>query len=249
MSRSVSRGRSSPPSSTHPAGRRRRCRSSACPTPNETPWSPSCSVDDDEGADRIGQVDQRARNRDWCDGSRTGDAAAFEELLAAHRASAFQGRDRRPRQRPRRRRRRAGRERPRLAVGVERRRRSRLPVVVPACRRQHGPQRSALAWPSGGARAASRRRNPAATCADPEEHAVTDADRRRVIDAMNRLDRDDRLVIALRHFEQLSENEMADVLGCANGTVKSRLSRAMSRLRALSTTIGPRRPQPTRRRR
>ena len=68
--------------------------------------------------------------------------------------------------------------------------------------------------------------------ADPEEHAVTDADRRRVIDAMNRLDRDDRLVIALRHFEQLSENEMADVLGCANGTVKSRLSRAMSRLRA-----------------
>jgi RNA polymerase sigma factor (sigma-70 family) len=68
--------------------------------------------------------------------------------------------------------------------------------------------------------------------ADPAEHAVTDAERGRVIDAMNRLDRDDRLVIALRHFEQLSENEMAEVLGCANGTVKSRLSRAMARLRA-----------------
>jgi RNA polymerase sigma factor (sigma-70 family) len=67
---------------------------------------------------------------------------------------------------------------------------------------------------------------------DPEEHAVTDADRYRVIDAMNHLHRDDRLVIALRHFEQLSENEIAGVLGCANGTVKSRLSRAMSRLRA-----------------
>jgi RNA polymerase sigma-70 factor, ECF subfamily len=73
---------------------------------------------------------------------------------------------------------------------------------------------------------------PVRNAADPAEHAVTDSERGRVIDAMNRLDRDDRLVIALRHFEQLSENEMADVLGCANGTVKSRLSRAMSRLRA-----------------
>ena len=82
---------------------------------------------------------------------------------------------------------------------------------------------------------------------------MTDAERGRVIDAMNRLDRDDRLVIALRHFEQLSENEMADVLGCANGTVKSRLSRAMARLRAQLVHDGPiptpdpRRPDPRRR--
>ena len=53
-----------------------------------------------------------------------------------------------------------------------------------------------------------------------------------MIAAMNRLGRDDRLVIALRHFEQLGEAEMADVLGCPAGTVKSRLSRAMNRLRA-----------------
>ena len=39
-------------------------------------------------------------------------------------------------------------------------------------------------------------------------------------------------MIALRHFEQLNEQEMADVLDCPAGTVKSRLSRAMSRLRA-----------------
>jgi RNA polymerase sigma-70 factor (ECF subfamily) len=66
----------------------------------------------------------------------------------------------------------------------------------------------------------------------PEEAAITDADRRTVVAALNRLAAADRLVIALRHFEQLSEQEMAEALGCAPGTVKSRLSRAMVRLRA-----------------
>jgi RNA polymerase sigma factor (sigma-70 family) len=67
---------------------------------------------------------------------------------------------------------------------------------------------------------------------DPAERVVTDAERDAVIAAVNRLRRDDRLVIALRHFEQMGEAEMAEVLGCATGTVKSRLSRAMARLRA-----------------
>ena len=67
--------------------------------------------------------------------------------------------------------------------------------------------------------------------AGPEEQAVTDLERERVVAAVNRLRSDDRLVIALRHFEHLSEAEMAEVLDCAPGTVKSRLSRAMGRLR------------------
>jgi RNA polymerase sigma factor (sigma-70 family) len=41
----------------------------------------------------------------------------------------------------------------------------------------------------------------------------------------------DRTVIVLRYFLELSEAEMAEVLGCAPGTVKSRLSRALERLR------------------
>jgi RNA polymerase sigma-70 factor (ECF subfamily) len=65
----------------------------------------------------------------------------------------------------------------------------------------------------------------------PEEAAITDAERRTVVTALNRLATADRLVIALRHFEQLSEQEMAEVLACPPGTVKSRLSRAMGRLR------------------
>ena len=67
---------------------------------------------------------------------------------------------------------------------------------------------------------------------DPADHAITATERDVVVAALNRLDADARLVIALRHFEQLSEREMADVLGCPAGTVKSRLSRAMARLRA-----------------
>jgi len=60
---------------------------------------------------------------------------------------------------------------------------------------------------------------------------VTADEREVVVAALNRLDAMERLVIALRHFEQLTELEMADVLDCPTGTVKSRLSRAMSRLR------------------
>lgn len=65
----------------------------------------------------------------------------------------------------------------------------------------------------------------------PEEAAVADDERRMVVEAMNRLRSSDRLVVALRHFEQLPEAAMAEVLGCPTGTVKSRLSRAMARLR------------------
>jgi RNA polymerase sigma-70 factor, ECF subfamily len=67
---------------------------------------------------------------------------------------------------------------------------------------------------------------------DPHDGAVTASERTAVVAALNRLGSEERLVIALRHFEQLTEREMADVLDCPPGTVKSRLSRAMARLRA-----------------
>jgi RNA polymerase sigma-70 factor (ECF subfamily) len=43
-------------------------------------------------------------------------------------------------------------------------------------------------------------------------------------------------VIALRYFLDLSEAEMADILDVAPGTVKSRLSRALGRLRGSLTS-------------
>ncbi len=48
---------------------------------------------------------------------------------------------------------------------------------------------------------------------------------------INELSEHDRIVIHFRYTLDLSEHEMADVLGCARGTVKSRLSRAHARLR------------------
>jgi RNA polymerase sigma factor (sigma-70 family) len=73
---------------------------------------------------------------------------------------------------------------------------------------------------------------PLGDITDPIDDTVTASERDVVVAALNRLAAQERLVIALRHFEQLTEQEMAAVLDCAPGTVKSRLSRAMSRLRA-----------------
>jgi len=49
--------------------------------------------------------------------------------------------------------------------------------------------------------------------------------------AVGGLREEDRLVIGLRYFLELSEAETAVALDCARGTVKSRLSRALGRLR------------------
>jgi RNA polymerase sigma-70 factor (sigma-E family) len=70
----------------------------------------------------------------------------------------------------------------------------------------------------------------------PESSAVSDdavaLDAR---DAMwrllGRLPRRQRAVIVLRYYEGLSEREIAEVLGCRAGTVKSQAAKAMARLR------------------
>ena len=67
---------------------------------------------------------------------------------------------------------------------------------------------------------------------DPAEVALRRARSEVLVRALARLSDRDREVLSLRYFAQLSETEMATGLGCAPGTVKSRLSRAMERLRA-----------------
>lgn len=51
--------------------------------------------------------------------------------------------------------------------------------------------------------------------------------------ALARLSKPDRLVITMRHFQELSYAEMAEVLAVEEKTVKSRLFEARSRLKAL----------------
>jgi len=70
------------------------------------------------------------------------------------------------------------------------------------------------------------------TALSPEASALAHERREVVLVALRRMREEDRLVIAYRYFFDLSEVEMADALGVARGTVKSRLSRAIARLRA-----------------
>lgn len=65
----------------------------------------------------------------------------------------------------------------------------------------------------------------------PEAAAVAEEQRRELLAHVNQLHEDDRLAIACRYFLELSEAESATAMGCAPGTVKSRLSRALERLR------------------
>ncbi len=72
----------------------------------------------------------------------------------------------------------------------------------------------------------------------PEGAALAQDEHRRLVAAMNLLRPEDRLVMAYRYWFDLSESEMADALGCARGTVKSRLSRALARLREAMAPVG-----------
>jgi RNA polymerase sigma-70 factor (ECF subfamily) len=72
------------------------------------------------------------------------------------------------------------------------------------------------------------------------EASLLDAERRgTILAALDALKKDDRLVLACRFVVELSEEETAAALGVRKGTVKSRQSRALERLRAV---LGEERP-------
>ena len=89
-----------------------------------------------------------------------------------------------------------------------------------AGRREGLALRAATEEPSGGA-------------APSPEAALLDAERRDTLLArVNELPEEQRICVALRYFLDLSEEETASALGIPAGTVKSRTSRALDRLRA-----------------
>jgi RNA polymerase sigma-70 factor (ECF subfamily) len=82
---------------------------------------------------------------------------------------------------------------------------------------------------------------PSGGAAPSPEAAALDRERdEALLAAMAQLSEPDRQIITCRYLLDLSEAETADALGLRRGTVKSRLSRALGRLRAvLPETLGP----------
>ncbi len=64
------------------------------------------------------------------------------------------------------------------------------------------------------------------------DETVIDRERAQLVwSALEALREQERVVVYLRYFLALPEKELAEYLGCAPGTVKSRLHRALARLR------------------
>jgi RNA polymerase sigma factor (sigma-70 family) len=93
-------------------------------------------------------------------------------------------------------------------------------------RRRSAGRRTGLALRLAGDR-------PSRDAAPSPESAVLDQESREdLLRAVNALRDEDREVIGARYFLELNEAETAETLGIPRGTVKSRLSRALDRLRA-----------------
>jgi RNA polymerase sigma-70 factor (ECF subfamily) len=88
-----------------------------------------------------------------------------------------------------------------------------------AGRRAHLALRAAEEQGSGGA------------VPSPEDSVLAGERSTELLAAVNALGEEHRLVIACRYFLELSEEETAAALGVRRGTVKSRLARALGRLR------------------
>ena len=66
------------------------------------------------------------------------------------------------------------------------------------------------------------------------ESTVVATERRdRLLDAMTRLRPDDQRAVHMRYFLELETSEIANILGCAVGTVRSRVHRASRRLKRI----------------
>jgi RNA polymerase sigma factor (sigma-70 family) len=186
------------------------------------------------GGVRMAEVEGRPLlEREWIESARRGDASAFEELVRRYQEIAFrtaylvvgdadEARD-------------AAQEgflRAHAALGRFRMgaefRPWLLRIVANAARnrRRSASRRADLAL------RAFRDAASGDAAPSPEVLLLAEERRRELLAAINRLRAEDRLVIALRWFLELNEEEMAGVLNCPRGTVKSRLSRAITRLRA-----------------
>jgi RNA polymerase sigma factor (sigma-70 family) len=93
-----------------------------------------------------------------------------------------------------------------------------------------------------GARGRARRRDelePGTVVAEDEARDLLAGleTRAELLDAVAQLTPRQRAVLVLRYFNDLTEAQTAEVLGCSPGTVKSNASRGLARLREALTPI------------
>jgi RNA polymerase sigma-70 factor (sigma-E family) len=71
---------------------------------------------------------------------------------------------------------------------------------------------------------------------DRKDPAGEQASRDAAWELLGRLPRRQRAVLVLRYYEDLSDNQIAETLGCHPGTVRSQAARALAALRAIVST-------------
>lgn len=81
----------------------------------------------------------------------------------------------------------------------------------------------------------------------PDSQLVQDERAQAVRDALVQLAEPYRVVVVLRHYEGLKFREIGDVLGIPEGTVKSRMSEALTQLNQILNPRISEEPRPTRR--
>ena len=79
----------------------------------------------------------------------------------------------------------------------------------------------------------------------PTQAAVRAERQLRLQDALNSMDAVDREVLALRHFEELSNSEAAAVLGLSKTAASNRYIRALKRLKEILATLPGSDPRPS----
>lgn len=76
------------------------------------------------------------------------------------------------------------------------------------------------------------RPEPDVRWAAPHDHAQDSADRDQMWELLATLPRRQRAALVLRFYEDLPDADIAEILGCAVGTVRSSISRALTTLRS-----------------
>ena len=164
--------------------------------------------------------------------ARRGDAAAYEALVRAHQDIAFRtaclfaGSAADAEEAAQEAFVKAWRALPRFRSGAPFR-----PWLLAIVGNEARNRRRAAGRRAGVALRAAHERPSGDAAPSPEAALLAGGERRALLAALSALDERDRAVIACRFLLDLSERETAEALGCRPGTVKSRLSRALARMR------------------